>query len=308
MGETHARGAGHIHQFNPTQILKFNVTHTINKLSFGESLRMADTSGGSSYNTRGPLDGLVQAPAEGAGVYMYYVKVIPTVFSRPGSPAVVNGQRQNVLPGIFFVYDVSPFMIRLTASYTPLISVLTNLCAILGGVIAAATLVDQVLYKMTKAAKGMGKNEGPVPAGGAQGALVDALAGAVTQAAQVAKAGVQYAGSPAAQYGYIQAPTRPSFGSGSTTYQPGSSAGQGGPHAGGSPATPFSTGSNVGSGYGPAGGMVSHPSQSPQTTGSTGAEDLMYGGSTVGWAGGSGLGQMGGPGAYDASMGGSKRA
>lgn len=367
MGETHARGAGHIHQFNPTQILKYNVTHIIHKLSFGESLKLADTTGSNSYSMRGPLDGVYQRPVEGAGVYMYYIKVIPTVFSRPGSdnvttnqysvtrqyrPAVVNGQRQNVLPGLFFVYDVSPFMIRLTASYTPLVSVLTNLCAILGGVIAAATLVDQVLYRMSKAAKGIGKSEGgggPVgpAAGGAQGALVDALAGAVTQ---VAKAGAQFAGSPAAQYGvYGQGPAgRPSFGSapapafGSTSFTPSPQAAPPPAYAqGGYSTSSPGTGSAGDPSYAHASGYAAQPdyaaaaqfgasqySASGTGTGTgTGGEEIMYGGSADHAQGAGGMhnrqqaggGYGGGPGmygggstpggaGYEGSMGGSKQA
>lgn len=36
MGETHTRGAGHVHQFNPSQLGHYNVSHTIHGLSFGE--------------------------------------------------------------------------------------------------------------------------------------------------------------------------------------------------------------------------------------------------------------------------------
>lgn len=128
MGETHARGAGHIHQFNPATITRFvasicafmrvifmallapsdtinlssphnalgvaclpssvpqqhlprpshtpsprlllalcryNVSHTIHSLSFGLPYP----------GQHNPLDMRVQMPQEGAGVYMYYIKV-----------------------------------------------------------------------------------------------------------------------------------------------------------------------------------------------------------------------------------------
>ena len=35
MGETHSRGNGHIHQFNPSQLQNFNTSHVIHSLSIG---------------------------------------------------------------------------------------------------------------------------------------------------------------------------------------------------------------------------------------------------------------------------------
>ena len=49
---------------------------------------------------------------------------------------------QNVLPGIFFVYDISPFQVTVTEHTSSLIELVTSLCAILGGVITAAGLVS----------------------------------------------------------------------------------------------------------------------------------------------------------------------
>ena len=155
MGETHARGAGHIHQFNPGAISRFNVTHTIHTLSFGEPFP----------GQQNPLDRTIQTPKEGAGVYMYYIKVVPTVFiPRRGNnvttnqysvttqyrPAIIDGMRQNVLPGLFFVYDFSPFMVTVNdMKTTSFWQLLTSLCAILGGVITAARLIDAIVFKLS---------------------------------------------------------------------------------------------------------------------------------------------------------------
>ena len=48
--------------------------------------------------------------------------------------AIVNGVRQNVLPGAFWVYDISPFMVVVSKKSTPFFEFLTGLCAIVGGV------------------------------------------------------------------------------------------------------------------------------------------------------------------------------
>lgn len=214
MGETHTRGAGHIHQFNPMLMTKYNVSHTIHHMSFGEPYP----------GMKNPLDGVSKVilpppPAPGddqqltkegqeeepqmlqgpfgmlmssghnshytsaAGVHMYYVKVIPTIFLGSGAggskatssndsngkqqrlvtnqfsatnqfrPAIVNGQRQNILPGVFFVYDVSPFQVTVTEVRTPLLHVLTSTFAILGGILTLARLLDALLYQGHKAAR-----------------------------------------------------------------------------------------------------------------------------------------------------------
>ena len=161
MGETHQRGAGHIHQFNPSAIGNYNVTHTINALSFGEPFP----------GQLNPLDGAVRAPEEGSAVYMYYVKVIPTQYqgssgsgvggaatglstyqysvSSQMRPAVVKGVRQNVLPGLFFVYEMAPYLVTVTEARGSFLSFLTGLCAILGGVITLARLADTLLRVAT---------------------------------------------------------------------------------------------------------------------------------------------------------------
>jgi hypothetical protein len=183
MGETHQRGAGHIHQFNPLAIADYNVSHTINGMSFGEPYP----------GMRNPLDGAVRAVAHGSGVFMYYLKVVPTVYDASGAisaafslqagqgggsaaranaagaalargavahagtlktnqfsvlsqfrPAVLMGQRMNVIPGIFFVYDICPFMVTVTRTSTSFLQLVTSLCAILGGVLTLAKAVDFV--------------------------------------------------------------------------------------------------------------------------------------------------------------------
>jgi len=203
MGETHARGAGHIHQFNPAQIAAYNVSHTVHSLSFG--LPFA--------GQKNPLDGARNFPKEGSGVYMFYVKVVPTVLLGAGGrkvletnqysvaqqyrPAVVDGQRQNVLPGLFFVYDFSPFSVTINdAKTTTLAQLVTSLCAILGGVITFARLADALLYQLGKVAS-QGSERGGT---GAKAAVADAIlaaASSVQRAASTTAASVGAAATAA---------------------------------------------------------------------------------------------------------------
>ena len=161
MGETRQRGAGHIHQFNPLAIGDYNVSHTIHGLSFGEPY----------LGSTNPLDARTHTPEGGAAVFMYYLKVIPTTVKTSPSkevqtyqysvssqmrPAIVNGMRQNVLPGLFFVYELTPYLVTISHERGSLLHFLTGLCAILGGVVTLARLTDTVLYK----ASGLLKRKG----------------------------------------------------------------------------------------------------------------------------------------------------
>lgn len=212
LGETSSRGHGHVHQFNPASISKFNVTHTIHSLSFGDPLP-------GSKHAKNPLDGTFKGvPTEGSGaggggmmgvnggtgtgVWMYYLKVIPTLFDSKGTvsnefnlqagqtaagnsgssassatsasaaiakhaatdseakgviktnqysvtsqfrPAFLLGQRMNVIPGVFFVYEISPFMVTITRHSTSFSQLLTSLFAILGGVLTLAKIIDAAI-------------------------------------------------------------------------------------------------------------------------------------------------------------------
>jgi endoplasmic reticulum-Golgi intermediate compartment protein 3 len=180
MGTIHVRETRHIHQFNPADIPKFNVTHTIHKLRFG-----MEVPGARLW----PLEGVTKSPKVGAGVYQYYLKIVPTVWldeskgavGRRSStdrlsvvqqadgttlldgekmrsnqysvttfyrPAVVGGIRQNVLPGVFFIYDLSPFMVQVTTRKESLWEFATSVCAIVGGVITVSGLVDGAVYQI----------------------------------------------------------------------------------------------------------------------------------------------------------------
>ena len=51
-----------------------------------------------------------------------------------------------VLPGVFFIYDISPIMVKFTEKRPSLAYFLTSLCAIVGGVFTVAGIIDSILY------------------------------------------------------------------------------------------------------------------------------------------------------------------
>ena len=51
-----------------------------------------------------------------------------------------------VLPGVFFIYDISPIMVKFTEKRQTLSYFLTSLCAIVGGVFTVAGIIDGAIY------------------------------------------------------------------------------------------------------------------------------------------------------------------
>ena len=128
---------------------QFNITHTVNSLSFGDHY-----PGISS-----PLDGQRRSVEDTHGMYQYYIKVVPTRYQALGKPEIESNQysvTEHVrhlspgsgrgLPGIYFYYEMSPVSAsvkeRRRGSFVPF---LTSCCAILGGVFTVMGLVDAIL-------------------------------------------------------------------------------------------------------------------------------------------------------------------
>ena len=53
-----------------------------------------------------------------------------------------------IVPGIFFIYDMSAFMVEIQKSRKPLLHTLTRLCAIVGGVFSILGLLDKIVYRL----------------------------------------------------------------------------------------------------------------------------------------------------------------
>ena len=52
----------------------------------------------------------------------------------------------SLAPGVFFIYDLSPMLVRLTEYRRSFAHFLTNVCAIVGGVFTVAGMLDGMLY------------------------------------------------------------------------------------------------------------------------------------------------------------------
>lgn len=154
----------HVHQFMIHEMANYNCSHTIRHLSFGERYP----------GVVNPLDSTSQIiPASGGSAHMqYFLKVVPTVYEGSfGGPMdtnqfsvtqqthpismqdVFNGGGGQRVPGVFFVYEISPFMVRVSSARMPFSTFITSLFAILGGVLTVAGIIDSVLYHSSKLVK-----------------------------------------------------------------------------------------------------------------------------------------------------------
>ena len=97
---------------------------------------------------------------DGSGVFQYYVKVVPTTYQFASGLSLDSCQysvtdqfksahdpsKGFVLPGVFFIYDISPIEVTYEESRPSLGSLLVTLCAIAGGIFTVGRLVDTAVH------------------------------------------------------------------------------------------------------------------------------------------------------------------
>ncbi|KAJ1530346.1 hypothetical protein ONE63_005259 [Megalurothrips usitatus] len=145
----------HVHDVQPFSASSFNTTHTIRHLSFGLNIQ----------GKTNPIDGIYVTTPDGATMFQYYIKIVPTTYvRRDGSVLQTNqfsvtkhqkvvsmGHGESGMPGIFFNYELSPMMVKYTEKEKPLSHFLVNLCAIIGGIYTVASIIDGILYHSYRA-------------------------------------------------------------------------------------------------------------------------------------------------------------
>jgi len=149
----------HVHDLQPFRNLKFTLGHTITRLSFGKEFP----------GIVNPLDGVKKDDERedgGAGMYQYFVKIVPTIYEHLSEEPLntnqfsvtehfkaLKGDGGHGLPGVFFMYELSPIMIKFTESRKSFPHFLTGVCAIIGGVFTVAGLVDSLIYTSMRSLK-----------------------------------------------------------------------------------------------------------------------------------------------------------
>ncbi|CAH1644985.1 unnamed protein product [Spodoptera littoralis] len=141
----------HVHDVQPYSSSVFNTTHFIRHLSFGTDIEGANTA---------PLDGVNGIAKEGAVMFQYYLKIVPTMYVKLDrtvlhtnqfsvtrhQKSVSNINAESGMPGAFFSYELSPLMVKYTEKERSIGHFATNICAIIGGVFTVAGIIDAFLY------------------------------------------------------------------------------------------------------------------------------------------------------------------
>mmetsp|Transcript_21865 Transcript_21865/g.72429 ORF Transcript_21865/g.72429 Transcript_21865/m.72429 type:complete len:407 (-) Transcript_21865:1016-2236(-) len=139
-----------VHEFKPFDSHGYNISHVIHSLSFGVHYP----------GRQSPLDESTMILHNGSGVFQYYLKVVPTTYVFASGRNLTSCQYSVteqfksahdprngfVLPGVFFIYDISPIMVTFREERPAFSYFLTSLCAIVGGVFTVAGIVDSCIY------------------------------------------------------------------------------------------------------------------------------------------------------------------
>ncbi|KAF5781609.1 putative endoplasmic reticulum vesicle transporter [Helianthus annuus] len=131
----------------------YNISHKINKLSFGDHYP----------GKKNPLDGVHWFQENPNGMYQYFLKVVPTIYTSIRGYTIQSNQfsvtehykspeiGRRSLPGVFFFYDLSPIKVTFTETHISFLHFMTNVCAIVGGIFTVAGIVDSFVYHGHKA-------------------------------------------------------------------------------------------------------------------------------------------------------------
>lgn len=174
-------------QFNPMTAFTahLNLSHTIHELNFGESFpgQLNPLAGSSQIRGSGPSGGKKQTN----GRFSYFLQVIPTRFESRSLflgihttlesqqysatqhfvPSTMESehpnshqQEQKLHPGIFISYDLSPIKVHIRRQhpYPSFTHLVLQLCAVCGGVLTVAGLLDALCFHGIKKIDRMRKN------------------------------------------------------------------------------------------------------------------------------------------------------
>eukprot|EP00979_Chaetoceros_neogracilis_P000643 scaffold161_cov206-Chaetoceros_neogracile.AAC.5 len=114
----------------------FNVSHTVNKLRFG------DAYPGDIHQ----LDGSVKMVQDAYGMYQYYIQIVPTEYTFLNGTKIQSNQysvtehmrhvspgSNRGLPGVYFYYEVSPLHVEIEEYRHGWIRFFTSVAAVVGG-------------------------------------------------------------------------------------------------------------------------------------------------------------------------------
>jgi hypothetical protein len=75
------------------------------------------------------------------------------MFPKTTCPVRISSVDRSDTPGVFFNYDISPMLVIYTETQKSFTSFITGVCAIVGGILTLAGLLDTFFYSAERALK-----------------------------------------------------------------------------------------------------------------------------------------------------------
>ena len=140
------------------RILKVNIQHRINQISFGQFNRKEIWSnfGKEISKLSSSLTNIKRKNDYNSKIYQYYLKIVPTKFLTYSGKEINNYQYTyssfaeytlNEMPSIYFRYDISPITVEYKQYKETFLNFFINICAILGGVFTVTGIIDAIIHK-----------------------------------------------------------------------------------------------------------------------------------------------------------------
>ncbi len=101
--------------------------------------------------------------------FQYFLKIVPTIYEDSVGNALYEGNQYSVtnqtstieqsdlfhpdgrkIPGVFFIYDLSPFMVHIRVKRMAFSTFITQCCAVVGGVLTVAGIIDSLIFHSAK--------------------------------------------------------------------------------------------------------------------------------------------------------------
>lgn len=149
---------------------QFNVSHTVNQLSFGPYLRPHVRD---QLNLTSQLNGAVRTVTDGYGMFQYYLQVVPTVFKFLNGTSIetfqysvtehtrhVDPGSNRGLPGVFFFYEVSALHVEFEEYRRGWTHFFTGVCAAVGGAFTVMGMIDRKFFDWKTYGGGRGGRQG----------------------------------------------------------------------------------------------------------------------------------------------------
>ncbi|CDH51047.1 copii-coated vesicle protein [Lichtheimia corymbifera JMRC:FSU:9682] len=143
-----SRGHGY-HSHSHTDHSLLNFTHRIDELSFGKYYP----------NAINPLDNSIEVSNSHFEAFQYFLSIVPTTYIGRQKDVIITNQYavtdsrkaapddrpSNMVPGIFFKYDIEPISVQISESRQSFIHFIVRLCGIVGGSVVTVGFVYRTI-------------------------------------------------------------------------------------------------------------------------------------------------------------------